>query len=621
MRYLVPPILAFLLLLAYQPLPAQGLDDTEHSTAEVDNLLDKARRALSEGEKYTLANQSLSISRDLRYEGGVARASILLGDICARSNRVEEALQYYLEAEEKLSPGGLPNPFLTSTENLLEVYSGLGDLFFQEKLYDNARRYYNKILRLAPTDYPTLEKAAEACLLDKLTDSAEVVYQPLFQHYQAAGQTAKLVQAYHKLALAYNQQKNPGRGLFYYLAIEDVIENNGGYPSEKAVLYNNLGKQYATLNDYQQAMKYFDRARLLCEYIDCENLEAIYANLGIAMHNTGNTKSGIEYLLKARRLLDGKKDSVSIANLEHLIAGVYFSNREVYNALTHNNEAIRFAKVTKQNDVLANSYRTGADIYYQLYDFEKAYDFYRKYLNLNDTIRTQEQNQQQHVDQQRTLMTAAEGQIKYLIARQSFKDLELQQSHYEQDRLKLLNQNLVLEKKQKEDEVRLLEAQKDADQAKLREQTLQALQAGQQLRLAAQQLDAEKKERLIAGLRQQEQIDRAQRQADSSRVEQLRLDQEFQQREQDNFKKFAYGFGGLGMLILALLALGWLLARRAGRRLATQNRKIEAQKEQIEHERQKSDSLLLNILPDEIAQELRTHGYANPKFYESATVL
>jgi hypothetical protein len=114
-----------------------------------------------------------------------------------------------------------------------------------------------------------------------------------------------------------------------------------------------------------------------------------------------------------------------------------------------------------------------------------------------------------------------------------------------------VNENLVLEKKRKEeDEVRLLEAQKDADQAKLREQTLQALQANQQLRLAAQQLDAEKKERLIAGLRQQEQIDRAQRQADSVRVEQLRLDQEFQHANRKSFKKFVYGFGGLGMIIL-----------------------------------------------------------------------
>jgi hypothetical protein len=38
-----------------------------------------------------------------------------------------------------------------------------------------------------------------------------------------------------------------------------------------------------------------------------------------------------------------QKDGPSLASLEHLIAGVYFSDRDVYNALTHNNEAIRFA--------------------------------------------------------------------------------------------------------------------------------------------------------------------------------------------------------------------------------------------------------------------------------------
>jgi class 3 adenylate cyclase len=55
--------------------------------------------------------------------------------------------------------------------------------------------------------------------------------------------------------------------------------------------------------------------------------------------------------------------------------------------------------------------------------------------------------------------------------------------------------------------------------------------------------------------------------------------------------------------------------------LRLQNQKIEAQKNQIETERGKSDRLLRNILPDEIAEELKTRGHADPKLYDSATVL
>ncbi|TNE60699.1 MAG: tetratricopeptide repeat protein [Bacteroidetes bacterium] len=613
-------LLLFACLILTPALFAQGPEELEHLTFEVDNLLSKAQAEGSDARMYDLANQSLAIARDLRYDGGIVRASILLGQVCARTNRPEEALQHFLEAEKKLNPGGVSTPLVLNKQALREVYTGLGDLFFQEKLYKNAGRYYQLALDLSPEDYTTMEKAADACLLNMQYDSAEVIYKVLIQHYKYNRTYPKLVKIYQKLANAYGEYGEAGKGLFYYLRIEDIIEYNG-YPEERAVMYNNMGKQYAALNDYAKALEYFRKAELQCEYINCDYIELVYANIGIALHNTGDSQQGVSYLLRALQLLKEQKDLKSMASLEHLIAGVYFNNQDVYNALSHNNEAIRLAEETKQNDVLANCYRTSADIYYQLYDFEKAFEAYQQHLLLNDSIRLQEQARQQRIDQQRAMLTAAEGEIKYLITLQDMKDLELQQIRFEQDRLKLLNKNLELEKKNREDEVKLLQSQKEADQANLREQTLRALQADQQLRLAAQQLDAEKQERLIASLRQQEQIDRAQRQADSIRVRQLRKDQEFQQSKQDSFRRFVYTMGGLGMVILILLGLGWWLTRRSRQRLELKNRKIEAQKAQIEEERQKSDRLLLNILPDEVAQELRSHGYATPRFYEAATVL
>lgn len=613
-------LISILFLTAGRNLCAQGLDDLEHSTVEVDNLLTRARNARSDAEIYATANQSLSIARDLRYDGGIARASILMAQVCVRASRIEEALQLFLEAEEKLNPGGASSPLVLDRKALLEVYTGLGDLFYQEKHYTNARRYYRRVLEWAPQDYTIQEKLADAHLYDMQYDSAEASYKGLLVYYKSQSKYPRLVQIYQKLANAYNSHGDASKGLFYYLAIEDIIERHG-FPEERAVMYNNVGKQYAVLNDYKRALEYFRKAELQCEYINCDYIQLVYANIGVALHNTGATKTGIEYLLSAARMLVAGKDSTSLANLEHLIAGVYLSNRDIYNAQEHNNEAIRLARSSKQPDLLARCHSTAADIYYQLFEFENAYKAYKEYLTLDQSMRQQEQTRQQRLEQQRSLLSAAESQIKYLITRQNFKDLELQQERYDKERLKLLNENLELDRQRKEKEVSLLQAQKDAGQSSLREQTLLALQARNQLQMAAQQLDAEKKERLIADFRQHEQIALAQRQADSARVEQLRLDQVFQQREQENFRRFAYGVGGLGLTIVALLGLSWWFARRAGRRMRAKNREIEAQKSQIEEERHKSDRLLLNILPGEVAQELRAHGYATPRFYEAATVV
>ncbi len=613
-KYIFLPIL---LLFAFSALQGQHPDDIERNTEEVDNTLERAKQADGDTEKEALATQSLSLARSLRYDGGIVRASVMLGEIYARTGKTSEALQHYLEAEAKVEASG-------NKAALLGIRAALGDIFFREKLYSTARRYYDEVLRQKPLDYITREKAADASLYDMRFDSAEIFYKSLIIKYKAEGNYPRLVKIYQKLARAYDENGDAGKSLYYYLPIQDIIEKSGT-TQEQSLLYNNLGRQYAALKDYQKALEYFRKSELQCKFIPCDYPEVLWANIGIALHNTGNSKEGINYLLKARALLAGRKDIVALANLEHLLASVYFSNKDLYNALSHNESAIKFAIESKQARILEKAYETAADIYHDLYDFEKAFENYKAYLNIRNAIQKEENDKVERLNQQRALLSEAEGQIRFLIARQNFKDLELSQVQFERERLELMNKNLELEARRKEDELRLLEAEKTADQAKLREQTLEALRIRQELRLAAQNLDAEKQARLITELKQKEAIERAQNNADSTRRAQelFRVQQEkgFQQQREANFRAFVKWLGGLLTVILAMLGVGLWLARRASRRLKTQNLKIQNQNLLIEEERRKSDSLLLNILPEETAEELKVSGQATPRHYDSATVL
>jgi class 3 adenylate cyclase/tetratricopeptide (TPR) repeat protein len=596
---------------------AQAPEEIERITAEVDEILEQASRTHSDSQRESLAQRSLSMARSLRYDGGIVRAFVMIGEVYARTGRPQEALQYYLEAEAKLeNSANIPLQ--------LTVKTAIGDLFFGEKLYASAHRYYRDVLAQKPEDDDTREKAADACLYDMRFDSAEILYKSLITKFKEQGNNPRLVQIYQKRARAYDAAGDAGKSLYYYLLLQDIIET-AGTTQEQSVLYNNLGRQYASLKDYPKALEYFRKSELQCSYIPCDYPEVLWANMGIALHNTGETKRGIEYLLKAQKLLASRKDYTALANLEHLLATVYFSSNDIYNALSHNQLAIQFATDTKQKQVLAEAYRTGADLYHDLYDFEKAFEYYQAYLNVLDEIRREDLSREQRLTQQRALLSAAEGQIKFLIARQNFKDLELNQVKFERERLELQNKNLELEARRKEDEVRLLEAQKDADQAKLREQTLQALQARAQLRQAALQLNAEKQSRVILELREKEQIERAQNQADSTQraqeLERIQREQAYQSEQEASFRRFAYILGLALLLFLIVVGISWWFTRRAKRRVESQNRQIQAQKRQIEEEKRKSDSLLRNILPEEVATELKISGQATPRFYPAATVL
>jgi adenylate cyclase len=614
-------LLAWLLWATLLPSAAlaQPSEELDFQLSQIEELLEKIEHTDSDTELERIGEQVLELSRSVRYETGMVRASILLGEVSMRSLRYEKALRHFLEAEDKTQRG---DPLLP------QIHRALGDLFFQQKLYANARRYYREVHIARPQDLGTLEKIGDAALAEQQYDTAEVYYKVLMGHYRSDGNNPRLVQIYQKMANGYTESGNFGKVLYYYLRIEDLIERFGE-PYEKGRLYNNLGKVYVTLADYRKALEYFRKAELQCQFAGnastpCDLPEVFFANMGVVLHNTGDSKGGIQSLFRAEKILTERKDFASLASLEHLIATVYFQSGDLYNALTHNELAAKYAKQTEQNDVLTRAYHTAAQVYQDLYDFEKAFEYYTQYLTLLEAARLEDQRKQIVLSERSSQLRAAEGEIRFLLAQQEIKDRDLREARNEQDRLELTNRALFAEGREREQQVILLQKQKEVDQATLREKTAQALQIEQQLRLASQTLDAEKKNAIIAELRQQEAIDEAESRAREQEVELLQKQQEIDQatlREKANFERNTYIFGALGAVSLCVFGFAWFMARRAGKRLKAQNRKIEAQKNQIEAERTKSDSLLRNILPDEIASELKTRGHAEPRLFNSATVL
>ena len=71
---------------------------------------------------------------------------------------------------------------------------------------------------------------------------------------------------------------------------------------------------------------------------------------------------------------------------------------------------------------------------------------------------------------------------------------------------------------------------------------------------------------------------------------------------------------GSGILLTLLLLVLFLISRRNRRQLKDKNRMIEQEKE-------RSNELLLNILPANIAEELREYGKAQTRKYDEVTVL
>lgn len=594
----------------------QSPEDLERMIVEVNALLEQSEKEPSTAEKARTLNRALRIAKGIDYSGGTVRALLALGGLRSQEGDVESAIQHLIEAEQLF--GAQEDKQLYA-----RIKNALGDLFYAEKLFAYARKYYSEALALDPGNDAVQERIADAFLYEMRFDSAEYLHKQLEKRYREQGNHTGRVLIYQKLADAYNQTGQFSKGLYHMMLMENILEQHGT-AAEKATLYNNLGHQHAQMGDQGNALASYKKAEAQCALARCVQMDVIQTNIGVLLHNTGNTKVGTERLQEALRLASARGDEARMASIEQLMAAMYFKSNDLYNALRHNQIAIRLAEQTAQTEIMLDALGVAADLHQELYDYEKAFAYYKQYLTLLDSIRLSEQVRQQRLTQQQNMLTEKAGAIRLLRTQQNLKELELRQANFDRERLQSDKDRLEL--KQRENDLLLLKQQQDLDESRFKEQALQVLRTRQELRLRT--LEAEQKNRQIEQMQRQEEVERAQRMTDSTRraqeMEILRRDkdlQDLQITQQKNLQRFLMGLGLLLLLVLALLTAGWWLARQAGRRLKIQNLQIQAQSAQIAEERRKSDQLLRNILPDEIAHELKTKGHASPRLYDAATVV
>ncbi|MGH1435597.1 MAG: adenylate/guanylate cyclase domain-containing protein [Lewinella sp.] len=188
--------------------------------------------------------------------------------------------------------------------------------------------------------------------------------------------------------------------------------------------------------------------------------------------------------------------------------------------------------------------------------------------------------------------------------------------------------SLAQEKDQLEFQVRNLRLETDqlsSDKSVLEERTSQLSEANK----AKTEEIQNKEEELASVSEQKEKAEReakqrtrevnalseevAKEQLIAEKAENAKISAELKAKNQEIYLFAAAGIAGI-LLLLALL----LYSRFAAKRRTAKS--LEEKNQQIEEERERSDELLLNILPASIAEELKTKGKAQARQYKEATV-
>ncbi len=349
--------LFFLLLFLSIDLPAQLRQHRIDSLSELLKAAKDTTRAnalASLAQEYTtenyerartLAQQSLDLSRSIRYERGTCAALNMLGLAEYYQARYDSAMGYLRQAlalAEKIK----------DEKRIGKLYQNIGLVHDDRSDYDSALYYYFEARKI-------MEKINDRKSLASSLNNIGNIYSELKNYKMALdyfrqslaiklklGDKYYIGTAFHNIGLAHKRMGNFDSALFYYRhALE--YRRQSGDSSGMGLTWLNIGSILDDRKDYDQAIAYYDSS----------------------------------YAIKKKK---GDKYSMILA-LQNL-AEVYTKKNDLGKATAFEQQTLKLAKAIGARSEQAAAYKGFSLLYREKKDFEKALAYFDSSVTLSDSI-------------------------------------------------------------------------------------------------------------------------------------------------------------------------------------------------------------------------------------------
>jgi adenylate cyclase len=382
-----------------------------------------------------------------------------------------------------------------------------------------------------------------------------------------------------------------------------------------AFSFKNLGLAYYFKGDYIQTLGYWNQSIAAFDSIgDKSGIANLQSNLGAVYFNQGDDANALDYYLKSLKIAEEMKDTLRIVTNCINIGAVYFNKKATKNqAQEFYLRALPLSEQIKDNDAIGTVTVNLGEIYLEKNSLDSALFFFEKSLvafegsenapytlnNIGKVYRRKGdfkkalEYQMKAFDYAKKLDAKNDMAISLLGLGTSYRDkgdlvLALESYHKAEEIAVSIGSDYQV-KDAYEGLAATYALKKDFNNA-YKYQTLLV-----KIKDKLFDLDIEKK---LGTLQFKFDIDKK-----TSEISLLTKDKEIQEQELRRQKLVRNGF--IGGFTIVLLFAGVFLSQR----------------NKIAKEKKRSDELLLNILPEETAEELKATGTAKAKSFDLVTVM
>jgi signal transduction histidine kinase/Tfp pilus assembly protein PilF len=323
---------------------ARQINDTENECIALRNVgiaycfMSQYNRAL----KYFEESLSLALNKGLKKE--VALSYNSLGNYNYLTGNLEKALDYYKKALKIGEEIGNKQGMISYINNIGIIYSNMGK-------NDSALEYYFRSLKISESmkSKPGISKA------------------------------------YANIGAVYNDIKNYPKALEYFnKSLTLANEINDQYL--KAGMLNNSGNIYAAMGNSAKALECYTTSLSIKEKIGDEFGKAIsLADIGSIYSKMGNNKQALEYQKQALSIQQ-KTGNTEGEIIAYISLSKTYINIKKYKDAAENLEKAAVKAANFNTKMLLDIYEEESGLYEKMGKYNEAYNTYRRYKELNDSL-------------------------------------------------------------------------------------------------------------------------------------------------------------------------------------------------------------------------------------------
>jgi len=415
-------------------------------------------------------------------------------------------------------------------------------------------------------------------------DSAFYYAQKLYDFASTMDMKGEMAKALRTQGVCRFFMGNNSEAMDYYhhsLIIYEEISDKKGM----AKTLNNIGVIYSNQGDYPKALDYYLRSLLIKEEIsDKSGMASARNNIGIIYMNQGDYPNALDNFQRSLTTCEEISDKGGMAGVLSNIGLIYMEQEDYPQALSYHLQSLNIFEEISNKRGVAKALNNIGVIYMKQKDFTKALEYYHHSLEINEEIS----------DKRGMANTYTNiGSIN--------------------NRQKNYSQAVLWCKKglKTSEEINILDEQKNACQCLFdafveMDSNSKALEYYERITKLDSSLQAEETTKKLQQMEFAKKIlaDSLIREEEKLRV-QMAHDEEVREKNKTR---------NIFILSAFLLLIGAIALYR---RIVF----VRKAKGAIEKEKERSDNLLLNILPSDIAEELKEKGKADARKFEKVTIL